>query len=175
MRINNEMPDVLVVKESPLGLGAIILVTTGIIGLGLYQNWAELHWFLRLFLSAFITLLWLIFFRLAINVTARFDRRVGRIEIVRTGLFGESVQNYRFQDFVQARVQESNDCDGSTFRLVFVFSKGAPPLRDSMLSKTDIFGLSPNEIPFTAHLSGGDGGPKRAAATINAWAGRALA
>jgi hypothetical protein len=170
MRVVNEYPDVLVIEDSPLFTGAVILSVTAIFAWGLHENWGEMSWFLRLFMSAFVGLLVFFFVQLAINVTARFDRRLGRIVVTRRGIFSKGEQTYNLRDFVRARVEESSDSDGSTYRLVLVFSRGATPDRDTMLSKTDFSSLSPNEIPFTAHLSSGGGGPRRAAAAINTWA-----
>jgi hypothetical protein len=170
------MPDVLVVKETPRGFGATLLGLTGIIAWELHSNWDELSWFLRVFFAGFISLLWLVYFQVAFKVTARFDRRADRIDIARHGLFSASKETYRFQDFHRTRVEESNDSDGPTFRLVLVFSNAthaeSDPVSRELLKNErlrDSRGLAPNEVPFTAYLSSGSGRPRKAAAAINDW------
>jgi hypothetical protein len=178
MRVFEEKPDVLVVEESPWGFGAILLGVTGVLVWGLHENWGELSWFLRIFMGAFIALLWLVFFQIAFNVTARFDRGAGRINIARRGLFGTREETYSLRSFLRARVEESKD-DGSTFRLVLVFSEAMiaeiDPVLRKRLEKEDERRLLPlNEVPFTAYLSSGGSRLKNAAAAINVWARAAL-
>ena len=177
MRVFEEMPDVLVVKETPWGFGAILLGLTGVMAWGLHSNWDGLSWFLRVFIGGFISLLWLVYFQVAFKVTARFDRRADRIDIARHGLFGARKETHRLRDFQRTRVEESKDSDGSTFRLVLVFSDAMPaesdPVTRELLEKErrrDSRGLPLNEVPFTAYLSSGGGRPRKAAAAINAWA-----
>lgn len=182
MRAFEDEPDVFVVQEIPWGFRAIILAVTGILAWGLYANWGETSWFLRGFMGMFIALLWLIVLSFAHDVTARFDRGAGRVEIVRRRLFGAQAESYSLQDFLGARVEESKDSDGSTFRLILVFSDAMAERLDPVLRarlekdrQRDSRGLPIHEVPFTSYLSSGSGGPKNAADAINAWTNAAPA
>jgi hypothetical protein len=177
MRAFQEGPDVFVVEEDPWVFRAILFFVIGVLTWGLHDNWAETSWFVRVFMGGFIGLLGVIFFKVLLNVTARFDRSAGRVEISRRGLLGAREETYSLRHFLRARIEESKDSDGSTFRLVLVFSEAMPALLDPALRerlekqrRRGLRGLPLNEIPLTDYLSSGRRAPTNAADAINAWA-----
>ncbi len=171
MRVSEEQSGVLVVRETPWGFGVILVCVSAILLCGVYVNWDELSWFLRLFMGAFVGLLWIMFFQVAAQVTARFDRLTGRIQIARRGWFGKLEENYSLRNFKRARVEKTTD-DGAAYRLVLVFSEGMS-VNKTFVEKRNQRGyedLQPNEVPFTFYLSSAGRGPTDAAAAINDWA-----
>jgi hypothetical protein len=162
MRTSEESPDIFVVKESPWATRAMLGAISAAMAWSLYENWGEMSWFVRLVMALFVALLLLIVLKFALDVTARFDRRAGRIDIARSSLFGVREESYSLTHFLRARVEESKDSDGSTYRLVLVFSEAMPaamdPLRRLRLEQRRRRGfrrLALNEVPFTDYLSGG--------------------
>jgi hypothetical protein len=177
MRVFEEIPGIFVVKESPWAFRAILAFMAAALTWNLYENWGEMSWFIRLFMAAFVAVFLLVLFTLVADVTVRFDRRLARIDIARRGIFNARAESYSFRHFLRARVEASNDSDGSTYRLVLVFSDAMPAEMDPLLRlrlekqrRRGFRRLPLNEVPLTDYLSSGEAAPSKAADAINAWA-----
>ncbi|HEY1962438.1 MAG TPA: hypothetical protein VGG69_08470 [Rhizomicrobium sp.] len=177
MRTFEETPSILVVDETPWVARAILTLMLAMLAWNLYRSWSEMSWFVCGVAGMFLALLLLIFLMVAMDVTARFDRSAGRIDIARRGPFGARRETYNLQDFQRARVEVWNDSDEPTYRLILVFSAAMPAAMDPILRlrlerrrRLHLRRLPLNEVPFTDYLSSG-GRTTKAAEAINAWAG----
>lgn len=152
MKITTDTPQLLIVENRPVVLGAVLIV---FILVFLWAGMAMIgsgDWIGLVFIAFGAGSGFLAFWALVRRVQVVFDRATGTVEIRRRGLFSASRVRHKLTEIDRAVVEESRGTDSTTFRVALVIGTGQ----------------SAGHHPLTKSYSN-SGAHARIAQRINAW------
>ncbi len=176
MKIVEQNPSRLLLAEHPRFLAGLFALMILALGYMLFDQWDDMGTPER-GLVVFLLMLFPVIMHFSVHwVDVRFSRAVGRIEIIRRGLFYNRTRSYRLDLFERARLDTNSSGDGGdTYRVVLIFdeamvSEMPADLRDEIERQTrrGFRQTPPHEVPLTYYYSSTE--PLDIIKSINGWA-----
>ncbi len=176
MRVVEKNPGRLVLAEHPRFVAALFLMFILALAYALFDQWHTMDGATRGIIIFMLASLPIIMHFSIHWVDVRFSRALGRIQIIRRGLFYNRKRSYRLDQFERARLDTNSSGDGAdTYRVVLIFDEAmvndmAPDLRHEVekLNRWGFRQTRSHEVPLTYYYSSTE--PLDILKTINEWA-----